>query len=61
MTMSDKEWQRVVQQLTTSDSEWYNEWQRPVQQKITISRNNNTSRRMTASVKTNDYEWEQVK
>ena len=25
---SDNEWQRVIQQVTTNDSEWYNEWKR---------------------------------
>ena len=28
MTMSDNEWKRVVQRVTTNDNEWCNEWQR---------------------------------
>ena len=28
MQQSDSEWQRVVKQMTTNDSVWYNEWQR---------------------------------
>ena len=48
MTTNDSEWQRVVQQVTTSatanDNEWYNTWQRVVQ-------------RMTTSGTTSDNEW----
>ena len=42
-----KEWQRVVQQVTTNDSK---------QQQVT--KNGNVWQWMTASDKTNEYEWE---
>ena len=50
MTTSDKEWQRVVQGVTTSgttsDKEWYNEWQR-------MTTSDNEWQRITKS----DNEW----
>ena len=55
-TTSDNEWQRVVQRMTTSDSEWYSKWQR-----MTTSNKKwqwVTANDMTASDKTNEYEWE---
>lgn len=33
--MSDNEWQRVVQRMTTGDNEWYKEWQRVVERVAT--------------------------
>ena len=71
--MSDNEWQRVVQRMTssgtTSGIEWYNKWQRMIQRVTTsgiasdnewqrVRKNDNGWQRMTASHKTNEYEWE---
>ena len=69
---SENEWQRkynerqwVVQLMTTIDSDRYNEWQRVVQQVTTndnewqrVIKNDNEWQWMTASDKTNEYEWE---
>ena len=35
MTASDKEWQRVVQQMIMSGNEWFNKWEQVVQQVTT--------------------------
>ena len=43
--------------MTTSDNEWYNKWQ-PVTTNGTAS--DNEWWRMTASLKTHEYEWENV-
>ena len=41
------EWQRVVQQETTNDSEWQR-----------VTKNDNKWQRMIASDITNEYEWD---
>ena len=46
-TISEIEWQRVGQQVTTNDKEWQR-----------VTKNDNEWQRMTASYKTNEYEWE---
>ena len=59
VTSNDNEWhnkwQQVVQRMTTSDIEWYNEWQRV---RTRVTKNDEEWQRMTASDKTNEYEWE---
>ena len=56
-TSSDNEWERVVQRMTTSDNEWYNEWTGDNEwQRVT--KNDSEWQRMTRSDKTNEYEWE---
>ena len=51
MTTNDHGWQRVVQRVTKCGTASENEWQR-------VTKNDDEWRRMTASVKTNEYEWE---
>ena len=53
MTTSDNEWQRVVQRVTTKDKEW-NVWQR-------VITNDSQWQRMTGSGTTNENQWEQMK
>ena len=54
-TTNDKEWynkwQRMIQRVTASGIASDNEWQR-------VRKNDNEWQRMTASHKTNEYEWE---
>ena len=70
MTTSDNEryneWQRVVQRVRMSDNEWHSKWQRITTsdnkwQRMTTSNKKwqwVTANDMTASDKTNEYEWE---
>ena len=51
VTTSDQEWQRVVQRVRKCVTASENEWQR-------ATKIDDEWRRMTASVKTNEYEWE---
>ena len=60
---NERQW--VVQLMATIDSDRYNEWQRVVQQVTTndnewqrVIKNDNEWHWMTASDKTNEYEWE---
>ena len=50
-TTNDHEWQRVVQRVTKCGTASEKEWQR-------VTKNDDEWRLMTASVKTNEYEWE---
>ena len=47
MAMSENEWHRVVQRMTTSGTARDNKWQR-------VTKNGNEWQRMTASDKTNE-------
>ena len=70
MTTSDNEryneWQQVVQRVTMSDNEWHSKWLRITTsdnkwQRVTTSNKKwqwVTANDMTASDKTNEYEWE---
>ena len=62
---NDNERQRMTSSGKTNDNEWYNEWQRVVQQVTTndskrqqVTKNGNVWQWITASDKTNEYEWE---
>ena len=61
--------QQMTRSGTTSGIEWYNKWQRMIQRVTTsgiasdnewqrVRKNDNGWQRITASHKTNEYEWE---
>ena len=54
------EWQRVIQRVTTGDNEQYSKWQRVTtsdNERQRLTKDGNGWQRMTASDKTNEYEW----
>ena len=60
---NDNKWQRVIQQVTTSDNKWYSKWQWMTaidNEWERVIKYHNEWWRMTASVKTHEYEWENV-